>query len=344
MGASLKDIAILAGVSVSTVSRVLNEKTYVNEETRKKILKIMEEEHFQPNAIAQSLKNGASNTLCLIIPNIQNLIFAPIARGVEDVARKNGYTVILCDTYEDEKAERDCIEKMRMRWVDGFIIASAVGDKKSIYSLRKDNIPVILVNRFDEKDINCLPIVSIDNYKAAYEATSFLIRCGYRRIACAMGSDIHFFYRERLRGYRQALSDHGIGFDSSLVMQEESSKDDFQHLTRRIMTLEEKPEVFFATSDPKAIVIMHALHEMGYHIPDEIGVLGFDDVELASVIEPELSTVSQPFYELGAVAAQDVIDQIKYKNEKDRLPMPVHHVLEHKLMIRHSLNTGGERK
>ena len=337
MGASLKDIAALAGVSVSTVSRVLNEKAYVNEETREKVLRIMEREHFQPNAIAQSLKNGISNTLCLIIPNIQNLIFAPIARGVEDVARKNGYNVILCDTYENENTERECIEMMRMRWVDGFIVASAVGDKKSIYSLWEDKIPVILVNRFDEKDINRLPIVSIDNYTAAYEATSFIIQSGYRRIAVAMGAKIHYFYQERLRGYRQALSDHGIKYDEKLILQEEHSSKDFNRLTKQIMSSEEKPDVFFATSDPKAIVIMHALHEMNYHIPGDIGVLGFDNVELSSVIEPELSTVSQPFYDLGAVAAQDVIDQIRLKNEKNRLPEPIHHILKHELILRHSL-------
>ena len=324
MGASLKDIAALAGVSVSTVSRVLNEKSYVNEETREKVLRIMEREHFQPNAIAQSLKNRISNTLCLIIPNIQNLIFAPIARGVEDVARKNGYNVILCDTYENENTESECIEMMRMRWVDGFIVASAVGDKKSIYHLWEDKIPVILVNRFDENDINRLPIVSIDNYTASYEATSYLIRSGYRRIAVAMGANIHYFYRERLRGYRQALSDHGIKYDEKLILQEEHSSKDFHQLTKQILASEIKPDVFFATSDPKAIVIMHALHEMNYHIPGDIGVLGFDNVELSSVIEPELSTVSQPFYDLGAVAAQDVIDQIRLKNEKNCLPEPIH--------------------
>ena len=340
MGASLKDIAALAGVSVSTVSRVLNEKSYVNEETREKVLRIMEREHFQPNAIAQSLKNGISNTLCLIIPNIQNLIFAPIARGVEDIARKNGYNVILCDTYENENTERECIEMMRMRWVDGFIVASAVGDKKSIYNLWEDKIPVILVNRFDEKDINRLPIVSIDNYTASYEATSYLIRSGYRRIAVAMGANIHYFYRERLRGYRQALSDHGIKYDEKLILQEMHSSKDFHQLTKQIMASEIKPDVFFATSDPKAIVIMHALHEMNYNIPGDIGVLGFDNVELSSVIEPELSTVSQPFYDLGAVAAQDIIDQIRLKNEKNRLPEPTHHILKHELILRHSLKAG----
>ena len=340
MGASLKDIAALAGVSVSTVSRVLNEKSYVNEETREKVLRIMEREHFQPNAIAQSLKNGISNTLCLIIPNIQNLIFAPIARGVEDIARKNGYNVILCDTYENENTERECIEMMRMRWVDGFIVASAVGDKKSIYNLWEDKIPVILVNRFDEKDINRLPIVSIDNYTASYEATSYLIRSGYRRIAVAMGANIHYFYRERLRGYKQALSDHGIKYDEKLILQEMHSSKDFHQLTKQIMASEIKPDVFFATSDPKAIVIMHALHEMNYNIPGDIGVLGFDNVELSSVIEPELSTVSQPFYDLGAVAAQDIIDQIRLKNEKNRLPEPTHHILKHELILRHSLKAG----
>lgn len=336
MADSLKEIAEIAGVSVSTVSRVLNGKTYVNEETRKKVLNIIGRENYHPNAIAQSLKNGASNTLCLMIPSIQNVIFAPITRGVEDVARENGYTVILCNTDENEETEALSIEKMRSRWVDGFIIASSYGNKKEIYSLAEDHIPIVLVNRFSESDIGKLSIISIDNYKAGYDATKYLAGQGFRRIAIAVGKQMHKFYRDRLEGYQAALKDSGLPYDERLIMQEMNSNDDFYAMTQALMNTVERPDVFFATSDPKAIVIMHALHDMGYKIPQDVAVLGFDNVELSSIIEPALSTVSQPLYEIGAVAARNIIYQIRQRNMSGKLPEPEHKILAHELIIRKS--------
>ena len=336
MADSLKEIAEIAGVSVSTVSRVLNGKTYVNEETRKKVLNIIGRENYHPNAIAQSLKNGASNTLCLMIPSIQNVIFAPITRGVEDVARENGYTVILCNTDENEETEALSIEKMRSRWVDGFIIASSYGNKKEIYSLAEEHIPIVLVNRFSESDIGKLSIISIDNYKAGYDATKYLAGQGFRRIAIAVGKQMHKFYRDRLEGYQAALKDSGLPYDERLIMQEMNSNDDFYAMTQALMNTAERPDVFFATSDPKAIVIMHALHDMGYKIPQDVAVLGFDNVELSSIIEPALSTVSQPLYEIGAVAARNIIYQIRQRNMSGKLPEPEHKILAHELIIRKS--------
>lgn len=340
MADSLKEIAEIAGVSVSTVSRVLNGKSYVNEETRKKVLHIIGRENYHPNAIAQSLKNGASNTLCLMIPSIQNVIFSPITRGVEDVARENGYTVILCNTDENEEIEALSIEKMRSRLVDGFIIASSYGNKKVIYSLAEDNIPVVLVNRFNESDIGKLSIISIDNYQAGYDATKYLAEKGFQRIAIAVGKQIHKFYRDRFRGYLAALKDCRLPFDERLVMQEMYSNDDFYSMAQALMTREEKPDVFFATSDPKAIVIMHALHDAGLNIPKDVAVLGFDNVELSSIIEPALSTVSQPLYEIGAAAAQNIIYQIRHRNECGKLPEPEQKILKHELVIRKSTLRG----
>lgn len=336
MADSLKEIAEIAGVSVSTVSRVLNGKSYVNEETRKKVLSIIGQENYHPNVIAQSLKNGASNTLCLMIPSIQNVIFAPITRGVEDVARENGYTVILCNTDEKEEIEALSIEKMRSRWVDGFIIASSYGNKKEIYSLVQNNIPVVLVNRFNESDIGKLSVISIDNYKAGYDAAKYLAEKGFRRIAIAVGKQVHKFYRDRFSGYKAALKDCGLPFDEQLVMQEVSSNDDFYAMTQKLMNTEKRPDVFFASSDPKAIVIMHALHDMGLNIPKDVSVLGFDNVDLSSMVEPALSTVSQPLYEIGASAARSILYQIRQRNTSGNLPEPEHIILKHELIIRKS--------
>ena len=150
---NLKQVAAVAGVSVSTVSRVLNGKSYVNEETRKIVTEAIRKTNYQPNALAQSLKMGRSNTICLMIPSIENLMFPKLTRGVEDEARKNGMTVFLCNTDEDAAIEKSYLETMKQRWIDGFIVCSLSSDAPHIRRLRDEGYPLVLVNRFEESDI-----------------------------------------------------------------------------------------------------------------------------------------------------------------------------------------------
>ena len=150
---NIKHVATLAGVSASTVSRVLNGKSYVNETTRQKVMEAVQKTNYRPNVLAKSLKMGRSNTICLMVPSIQNLIFPEIARGVEDVARRNGFTVVLCNTDEDAAVEKAYIEKMKTRWIDGFVVCSNIGEADHIRALRVEGFPLVLVNRFEEREI-----------------------------------------------------------------------------------------------------------------------------------------------------------------------------------------------
>ena len=159
---NLKQVAAVAGVSVSTVSRVLNGKSYVNEETRKIVTEAIRKTNYQPNALAQSLKMGRSNTICLMIPSIENLMFPKLTRGVEDEARKNGMTVFLCNTDEDAAIEKSYLETMKQRWIDGFIVCSLSSDAPHIRSLRDEGYPLVLVNRFEESDIGKVDTVIIN--------------------------------------------------------------------------------------------------------------------------------------------------------------------------------------
>ena len=333
---NIKDIAALAGVSYSTVSRVLNGKEYVNEKTRKKVLDVLEQNDYQPNALAQCLKNGQTKTICLIVPSITNGIFGPICEGVSDMARENGYTLILCNTNEDMDIEGDFVEKMKQRWADGFIIASSRGDKKIIDKLIADNIPLVLITRFRKEYVGKADIISVDNYKAAYEGTRYLIDKGFKRIAFASGDKSLQFYRERLRGYKDAMKDAHLEIYDDLIMQRDDSSDDFYELTLKAMQSKNCPEAFFASSDPKAITIFRALHELKKNIPDDISVLGFDDIQMASMLEPPLSTIAQPLYEFGKVSCASIIKQIEHKNKFGKLPKPIKHVMDHRLIIRQS--------
>ena len=196
---NLKQVAAVAGVSVSTVSRVLNGKSYVNEETRRIVTEAIRKTNYQPNALAQSLKMGRSNTICLMIPSIENLMFPKLTRGVEDEARKNGMTVFLCNTDEDAAIEKSYLETMKQRWIDGFIVCSLSSDAPHIRSLRDEGYPLVLVNRFEESDIGKVDTVTSDNFQIGYDATRYLARIGHKRIAIVCGREELLLYRERFR-------------------------------------------------------------------------------------------------------------------------------------------------
>lgn len=333
---NIKEVANIAGVSASTVSRVLNGKSYVKEATRQKVMEAVKQTNYHPNVLAKSLKLGRSKMFCILVPSIENSIFPEITLGVEDVARKNGFSVILCNTDEDANVEKTYIQQMKTRWIDGFIMCSSIGDASHIRMLRAEGFPVVLVNRFAEEDVGQMDLVSVDSYQSAYNAVRYLISTGHRRIALASGREELFFYRERYRGYCQALADADIPYDEALVMRETSGADSFYGMTQDVMRLADPPDAIFATSDPKAFVVMHALHDMGVRIPQDVSVLGFDNVNLSSMVEPPLSTVAQPLYEMGAVAAKNLLRQIRFKEDHGHLPPPARHVLETNLVIRRS--------
>jgi len=333
---NIKEVASIAGVSISTVSRVLNGRNVVNEETRKKVLEAVQKTNYQPNLVAQNLKMGRSNTICMMVPSIANPIFSEIVKGFEDTAQRNGFIVVLCNTDEDPKREIDYLEKMKARWIDGFVVCSKIGEAKYINDLREEGYPLVLINRYEETDIGVIDTVSVDNFRSAYDAVKYLIRTGHKRIGFAQGREQLYLYRERYRGYCQALLDHGMEVDQSLIMYESYGTDCFYHMTKTLMSRPEPPDAIFASSDPKAFVIMHALHDMGLRIPEDVSVLGFDNVNLASMMEPPLSGVSQPLYEMGTVAAQSLIYQISYKETHGELPAPVRNLLRSDLVIRRS--------
>ncbi|AEC02777.1 LacI family DNA-binding transcriptional regulator [Parasphaerochaeta coccoides] len=329
---TLHDVANKTGVSVSTVSRVLAGKEYISPRTRQKVMATVAEMNYSPNAMARGLKSGQSNMIALVIPSIHNLMFPVLTRGVEDTARKNGYMVILCNTDEDTDAEKGYITKLRNSWVDGMIFATMLPDSHYIRELRQSGFPVVLTSRAYDKTIDA---VVIDNVSASYDATCYLIGKGYRRIAFAMGPDFQL-YEDRFQGYCNALKENGIPFDERLVMHETDGVNSFAGLIRKMIEEQGKPDAVFASTDNRAIVIMRTLYDMGFRIPDDIAVMGFDNVDFSSLVEPPLSTVSQPLYDIGATATRRLIHQIRAVRNTGVLDPPVVEQLETHLLIRQS--------
>ena len=324
----IKEIAQRCGVSASTVSRVLNGKSCVREETRKRVMDAVKQSNFRPNLLARSLKQGDPKTICMMIPSYGNLIFPRLMRGVNKIAMRNGYTTFLGITDEQQETEESIYNEMRNRQVGGFVIFSARGDESAVYRLREEGVPAVMVNRYRKEDIGRLETISIDNYRAGYVSTQYLIRSGRRRIAIACGDPALFLYTERYRGYCDALWDAGLEVDPALVMQEPAEK--------RLMLSEKVPDAFLATSDPKAFIIMHALHDLKLRIPRDVAVMGIDNVELSAYMEPPLSTLAQPLTRIGEEAMDMLLRQIEYKKEHGRLPAPENRILDFDLLIRKS--------
>ncbi|GAQ24625.1 MULTISPECIES: LacI family DNA-binding transcriptional regulator [Tepidanaerobacter] len=305
---TIKEVAKKAGVSPSTVSRVLNGSDVVAEDTKEKVMAAVKSLNYRPNFLAQGLKDGKTKTIGLIIPNIRNPIYPVIARGVEDVARKYGYTVILCNTDEDTEIEKESIQKLRKRWVDGLIIAPAAKKVEHLEELEQEGFPMVVIVR--KLDIKANMIV-IDNFQAAYDAVSFLIKTGHRRIAIVKGNQQLALYRDRFSGYKQALLDAGIPIEYELITGDDSDSIqwslDGYNAVNSLLNRNIEFDAVFATTDLRAIGAIRAIKDHNLRVPDDISVIGFDNLEFSSLIDPPLSTVSQPFYDIGARAASKVL-------------------------------------
>jgi LacI family transcriptional regulator len=330
---NLKDVAIRAGVSTSTVSRVLADKTYVQESTRLKVLKAVQEMDYHPNSMAKGLKLGRSNAIALMIPSIDNLIFPSIVRGVEDYARSHNFFVTLCNTDENINVEKRYIQKLCNMGVDGIIVATMRKDSDHIVKLHREGFPVVLTSRnFDSS----LDAVVIDNRLSAYTAVSFLLSRGYRRIAVAIGDISLPLYARRLQGYRDALLEYGIPFDEDLILYEVGSSDSFYPLVTNLLKKDPSVDSIFASSDIRAIVSIRAIRDTGRTVPKDIAVMGFDDVPISVLVDPPLTTTRQPFYEMGVLAAKRLIEQIQFKQEHGTLDEPKVNIMKTELVVRSS--------
>ncbi|MDD2428558.1 MAG: LacI family DNA-binding transcriptional regulator [Eubacteriales bacterium] len=330
---SMKEVARLANVSVSTVSRVLSGSVGVSEKRKARVTDAVRRLDYHPNELAKSLKMGHTHTIALMVPSIQNLIFPAIVRGVEDAARKAGYTVILCNTDEDIEEEKRYIARLRTRFIDGFIVASMLPDSDHIRQLHKDGFPVVLTSRLYDETMDA---VGIDNEGAAYEATGYLVKTGCKRIVFAMGRPEIPLYKDRFEGYKRALKETDLPYDERLVLHERNGTGSFYRLLMDLIRSGVQFDGVFSSSDPKAYVLLRALHDAGLSIPQDVSVISIDNVDTSSQIEPPLSVISQPLYEIGELAARKLIRQIDYKSRTGTLPPPQVDMLKTKLIVRKS--------
>jgi LacI family transcriptional regulator len=327
---TIRDIAKMAKVSHMTVSRALNNDPRVREETKKRILDLVNKLNYRPNARARSFVTKKSNLIGLVVSDISNLFYAELARGIEDKAHEEGYNVIFCST--DNKPERMeiYVNLMLDAGVDGFIFASVRLHEPVVQRLIAERFPLVLVNRKLRGE--AYNYVVLNNIQGAYESTEHLINLGYRRIAIITGNSNLSTGLDRLKGYNQALRDYHIEFDENYVIQGPFTRETGYEGAKRLLTMKDKPEAIFGGNDYIAMGVIDAVEELGVHIPGDIALVGFDDTEFASNQRIKLTTVSQRKYEMGNLGVQILIDYIERK-ETDYIHKVI---LEPRLIVRES--------
>lgn len=322
---TIKDIAKKTNFSYATVSRALNSKPGISKKTREIILAEAEKMGYQPNGLARGLVMKHTNTIGLVIPDIVNPFFPEIARGVEDTASILGYNVFLCNTSWDIDKERSYIKALLEKRVDGIIIKPAC-DRSCSYS--NINIPMVLLNKMPKEEKHSY--IEVDNFKGGYLATKHLIEAGYKRIAFLGGIEDSYSTIERLDGYMRAFKEHNYKIDKSLIVYGDYNFKTGYANIKKLMGLESPPDAAFAVNDFNALAVIQYVGELGLSVPDEFGIIGFDNIQYAAFPQIQLSTISQPKYEIGKYAAEALINQIHNKTAKFMQKI----ILEPELIVR----------
>jgi DNA-binding LacI/PurR family transcriptional regulator len=330
--ANMKKIAELAGVSLGTVSHVLNGTATVREPLRKRVLDAVEVTGYQPSQLARGLRRDKTNILAMIIPDILNPFFPGVVRGAEDVAFANGYRLVLCNTDNDHGKEIIHLNALRTYLPSGLIvIPSDFSDLTAeTASYRKAGAAVVCIDRLPrnwEGDS-----VTINNLESAENATSYLIGLGHRRFAAITGPLHLTNSQDRLKGFKRALSRVGIEVASSYIQESAFDRAGGYAKTKLLLQMLPRPTALLACNDLIALGALLAIREAGLHCPDDISVIGFDGLDLTETTTPQLSSVYQSPYQLGAAAAQLALDRVQGKSGAGR-----HLVLRTELRIRESV-------
>lgn len=331
MAVTIADIAKEAGVSISTVSRVINNTKPVSPELRKRVYQIIEKNHFTPNALAQSMITKKTNIVGVIVPDISNAVFGALTKGINSACSKKGYTIMVCESGGEYERELRLLNILEERQIDGVLFAGVDVNQQLVDEMKKKDYPVVLVTQEASVEDSPIDTVTHDNVQAMYDSVMFLHQNGHSKIAYLGGPEYDYSSgQKRLEGYKKALSELGITVPYSYIEQVQFS---FQGGYAGMKRLYEEngvlPTAVVAGSDLIAIGAIQFLNSQGVSVPGEISVIGFDDLEYATYFRPELSTVRIPYFEEGEKAAKELL---KYMNGS-KTKASIHYVT-HKIIRR----------
>jgi DNA-binding LacI/PurR family transcriptional regulator len=312
--ATIKDIARLTNVDISTVSRALNNSNKVHPQTKERIVQVAKELAYRPNVLAQGLKEKHTHTIALLLPSFEMSVFTSVAAGVEAAAREHDYTVFFCNTMDDSELENEYIDKLKNRFVDGFVCAVASSNSNVIERLKKDKIPLVLTVRIVDEPVD---IFALNYFKAAYDATIHLIGKGCRNIAMLNGPIEALPFAERYQGYLQALSDHGIAPDEQKIVNvsQSSPVNGFEGM---IGLLEKNSDIDGAlvSTDALAIGAVRAIKRKGLRIAEDIKLIDCTGNPITAMLETPLTVMEMPGFKIGFHATKRLIDIIEGRGDR----------------------------
>lgn len=328
MSTTIRDVAEEADVSVATVSRVLNGSDNVREETEERVIQAARALDYHPSETARNLRAQKTQTVGVLLPNMHGEFFAQITQGLDRRAREDGHHLLVSNSHTDESEAEAVLQSVRGR-VDGLIILWPRLTVRFLESLLPEDLPVVLLNtaagqsRFES--------LSFDNRAGAYTAVEHLAEHGHERVAIFAGGSENFDAQERLAGYRAAVEDCGLVADSSLEIEGDFTRETGQALIETFLALDPRPTALFAANDSMAIGALRGLRKAGLRVPEDVALVGFDDIPTASYVTPSLTTVHAPTQELGEQAMDRLLGRLRNGEER-----PSHQTLETRLMARES--------
>lgn len=313
MKVTIYDVAEKAGVSIATVSKVINNTGNMRETTRKNVKKVMTELNYQPNIMASALMGKGTKTIGLLVPDISNPLFSELAKIIEDRAHESDYSVIICSTDDNKEKELKYLEVLRKKQVDGFIVGSSFKDKSKLNELVDESVPLVMLTQ-DDNEIKGSK-VAIDDYRGGYMATEHLLKSGHERIFVI--AEKAFSSSLRIEGYRGALNDWGIPIDERIIARISAS---IEGGTNTFLNLYEKnihhlPTAIFTSNDQIAVGVLLAAQQLGLAVPDDLSIIGFDDTILGKTTHPPLSTVAQPIQDMGREVVDILIEEIEIEKK-----------------------------
>ncbi len=298
---TIKDIAQVVGVSPSTVSRALNDSPLINEATKNRIRRVAKELGYERNELARGLVKGSSGTVGVILPDITNPFFAEIIKGAEEVVRNRGFGVVLCTTEGFPGREREYLQLLRRKRVDGLIIASVTVDDPYLAELQRAHVPFVLVSRLSER-IDA-PYVVVDDKEGGRLAMEHLVELGHRKIAYIGGPANVHSSRKRMEAYREVLEAQGIRFRRRWAVFAAFTQEAGHTVGKALLSEDERPTAIFAANDLIALGVMEAAEELGLAIPEDLSLVGYNNIVYAALPRIQLTTVAQPACEMGRIAA-----------------------------------------
>ncbi|MBN1543170.1 LacI family DNA-binding transcriptional regulator [candidate division KSB1 bacterium] len=331
--ATIKDIARRLNISPSTVSRALSDHCDISKKTKNKVLKLAHELNYQPNSIAQSLKTNKTRVVGLIVPALQNYFFPEIVSTIEEVFFRAGFTIIVCQSNESYERELLNIQVLTSNRVAGLLAAVSQTTKNFDHfkQLKKMNIPLVLFDR--DCDGVDAPLVTVDNYSGAVAAVRYLLSCGYKKIAHLAGLQHVSTAEKRYKAYCDVLHENRIPYRSDYVPFGSFFESDGYTNTGNLLQLPDPPEAIFAVNDTVAFGAYKKIKERGLSIPDDIALVGYDDVPFMQSLDPPITTVRQPMAEIGRQAANLLLEQMGCPYDQENMKT----VLQPELIVRDSV-------